>query len=115
MEPSNQEAAEELAELKHLQHQQLTAKIGIPGLQIEELHGELQGYVAYDCLTTHHTCIWADKPTVDLYLSCVISGAENGPGHVIWEAGIVLSHYLVNHRGKDSAVHACFMRYQLVG
>ena len=45
MEPSNQEAAEELAELKHLQHQQLTAKIGISGLQIEELHGELQGYV----------------------------------------------------------------------
>lgn len=32
-----------------------------------------------------------------------MTGAENGPGHVIWEAGVVLSQYLVNHRGMNSA------------
>lgn len=56
-------------------------------------------------ITTHYACIWADKPTVDLLTFCVIIGAENGPGHVVWEAGIVLSHYLVNHRGEDSVHH----------
>lgn len=30
------------------------------------------------------------------------TGAEGGPGHVIWEAGIVLSQYLVNHPGMIS-------------
>ena len=41
MDSSNQAAAEELAEVKQLQHRQLTSNIGLPNLQIEELHGEL--------------------------------------------------------------------------
>lgn len=28
--------------------------------------------------------------------------AQGGPGHVIWEAGMVLSRYLVDHPGMDS-------------
>ncbi|KAL3154376.1 hypothetical protein ABBQ32_013853 [Trebouxia sp. C0010 RCD-2024] len=62
MEPEDQSAAQEMAEVRQLQRQQLTSNIGVPGLQIEELQD-----------------------------------AEGGPGHVIWEAGIVLSRYLVNH------------------
>ena len=42
MDSSDQAAAEELAEVKQLQQQQLTARIGIPNLQIDELPGELQ-------------------------------------------------------------------------
>lgn len=42
MEPEDQAAAEEMAEVKQLQRQQLTLKVGFPGLQIEELQGELQ-------------------------------------------------------------------------
>ena len=42
MDSSDQAAAEELAEVKQLQHRQLTSRIGIPNLQIEELQGELK-------------------------------------------------------------------------
>ena len=28
------------------------------------------------------------------------TGAQGGPGHVVWGAGIVLSHYFVSHPGK---------------
>ena len=42
MDSSDQVAAEELAEVKQLQQQQLTSRIGIPNVQIDELQGELQ-------------------------------------------------------------------------
>ena len=42
MDSSDQAAAEELAEVKQLQQQQLTSRIGIPNLQIDELQGKLQ-------------------------------------------------------------------------
>lgn len=42
MEPEDQSAAQEMAEVRQLQRQQLTSNIGVPGLQIEELQGELQ-------------------------------------------------------------------------
>lgn len=41
MEPEDQAAAQELAEVKQLQYQQLTSKIGVPDLQIEELQGDV--------------------------------------------------------------------------
>lgn len=41
MRPEDAAAAEELAEVKQLQHQHLAQRIGIPGLQIEERHGKL--------------------------------------------------------------------------
>jgi 2-polyprenyl-3-methyl-5-hydroxy-6-metoxy-1,4-benzoquinol methylase len=28
------------------------------------------------------------------------TGAQGGPGHIVWEAGIILSHYFVSHPGK---------------
>lgn len=45
MEPEDEAAAEELAEVKQLQRQHLTSEIGLPGLHIEELQGELQSVV----------------------------------------------------------------------
>ncbi|KAL0031800.1 hypothetical protein WJX79_008088 [Trebouxia sp. C0005] len=67
--PHNVEVQAELAEVKHLQQQQLALAVGLPGLQIEQSYG-----------------------------------AQGGPGHVVWEAGIVLSRYFVSHpdlvRGK---------------
>ena len=35
------------------------------------------------------------------------TGAESGPGHVVWEAGIVLSQYLVKHAGRMSLILYC--------
>ncbi len=28
------------------------------------------------------------------------TGAQGGPGHIVWEAGVVLSRYFVSHPGK---------------
>ncbi|DBB07877.1 TPA: Protein-lysine N-methyltransferase rrg1 [Trebouxia sp. C0006] len=69
MQPHDVEVQAELAEVKHLQQQQLALAVGLPGLQIEQSYG-----------------------------------AQGGPGHVVWEAGLVLSRYFVSHpelvRGK---------------
>lgn len=42
MDSTDHAAVEELAEVKQLQQQQLTSRIGIPNLQIDELQGKLQ-------------------------------------------------------------------------
>ncbi len=38
--PHDQEVQEEWAEVKRLQQQELALKIGLPGLQIEQVYGE---------------------------------------------------------------------------
>lgn len=103
MEPRDQTAAQELAEVKQLQHQQLASRIGVPGLHIEDLQGDLQ--LIFYTVNSHYSphMSWeCTGPIVSLHNFCTSTGAEDGPGHVIWEAGIVLSHYLVNHPGMDS-------------
>lgn len=40
MQPHDVEVQAELAEVKHLQQQQLALALGLPGLQIEQLYGK---------------------------------------------------------------------------
>ena len=45
MQPHDVEVQAELAEVKHLQQQQLALAVGLPGLQIEQSYGKLGNYM----------------------------------------------------------------------
>ena len=69
MKPEDQAAAEELAEVKQLQRQQLMSKIRVPGLQIEELHGELH-LVFHRMLNYGKFLLHSSNTTWNLQPSC---------------------------------------------
>ena len=104
--PGDLEAQAEWAEVKQLQQKQLASQIGLPGLQIEQLSG--MSVADSLIISLHNACA-----TLHLHLrhaahgSCLSpqtvsmhTGAQGGPGHVVWEAGIALSQYFVAHPGK---------------
>ena len=104
--PNDLGAQAEWAEVKQLQQKQLALQIGLPGLQIEQLSG--RSVANSLIIALHNAC-------ADLLLHLVhaaheshlpqtnvgtCTGAQGGPGHVVWEAGIALSQYFVAHPGE---------------
>ena len=51
----------------------------------------------YSCKITVCMLLLLTSPGME-FTAC--TGAQGGPGHIVWQAGIVLSRYFVSHPGE---------------